>query len=233
MLFFCSRLRSVSLVTVSLLALSACSEVEHVANRGYNSVSSAASSLFESDAPVKSSPTQVEVSTPIAAPYQDVKTADAPVVASAVELGSMRDDSLPKTDSAMPERIKPVAAAASAAPAVPIIEQTAVAVPLENLGAPLMIIRFNQTNVYYDDSLAKVVKVAETNRPGVKYNVVSALPDLSALSAEQQQDISKRAMDNLRDVVTQMQQLGVSADRVKIAAQKKPVRAQEISIYVN
>lgn len=263
------RFRSWLIAGVSVLSLSACADVEHMYDRTARSMGDAMDGVFGSDDKPKSSPTKVEVTTPLAAPYVDVEARNAQPVQGAVELGSMSDNGMPPVGaSAMPEPIRPVAPQAAlaepivptapsvAAPVAPMMPQSAqpmaamnapattasaqpvmtapgvVAIPAEQMGSPLMVIRFNQYHVYYDEALAKVVRIAESSKPGAIYSVVSALPDLTSLPQDQQADISKRAIENLRDVATQMQQLGVPASRLKVATQQKQVRAQEISIYV-
>lgn len=97
----------------------------------------------------------------------------------------------------------------------------------------LLTVRFNQPHVYYDDALTSAVKQSETLKPGmVQYDVLSTVPDLSSLAPDQQAKLASRAKDNLRNVVVKLQQLGVQADRIRIAEQTMKIRSQEIQVYV-
>lgn len=246
-----ARIRAAALLSVSVVALTACSDMEYVADRTQQGASDMYDSIFSSKKKPKTSPTKVEVSTPAAAPYEDVRAKEIAVgtkdannsLAEPVELGAMRDNDplLKQPGDAASDDMKPSSAQSVASdtppspqadmPIKPMPEPVNVAT--DKMGAPLMVIRFNQHHVYYDGALSKAITTAERAKPGIFYSVVSRLPDLSALPAEQRDNINSRAQDNLHNVVTQMQQLGVPANRIKIANQKQDVRSQEIAVYVN
>lgn len=231
-----SRLLNTTALIAILAAASGCTQVENAYHSAYQSV-------MGDDKEYKDSKTKVEVKTPAAAPIQDVKEAEITQPAAApalttppmsdtkpVELGAAHDNSLdsaPATQSAA----TPVAEA----PAVKEAPKTAAttAPTANNAGSlPLLTVRFNQPHVYYDDALGKAVSEAEKAKPGVTYDVLSTVPDLSSLAPDQQTKLAGRAKDNLRNVVMKMQQLGVSADRIRIADQTLKIRSQEIQIYV-
>lgn len=204
-----------------MLALSACADME-----------STFDDLMGNEKPAP----KVAVKSPAAAPVQEVKTIDNSK-SETVELGSVRDNSLdnaPKTQGA-PEAdlTQPVLAAdAQPAPAVAPAAAPAPAPAASGPAAALLTIRFNQPHVYYDDALANAVKLAENAKPGVVYDVLSTVPDLSSLPADQQDKLSARAKDNLRNVVMKMQQQGVPAERIRIADQTLRIRSQEIQLFV-
>lgn len=243
-----SRLRAVFMLSAGVLALSACADMQRAADRTQQGASDMYDSLFSSKSSPKTTTTKVDVSVPPADVYADAKTREAMAAAAndpakPVELGSMRDTQLlpdesdndggvvvGKTATNVPAPVVPTNSAMGGT-VKPL--QPPVATTNENMGAPLMVIRFNQHHVYYDDALAKAISAAQRAKPGANYSVVSRLPDLSALTAEQQSNINSRASDNLRNVVGQMQQLGVTSDHIKIANQKQDVRSQEIAVYVN
>ena len=96
---------------------------------------------------------------------------------------------------------------------------------------PLMVIRYNQENVYFGRTLKKAVAYAEQAKAGVIYKVVSLVPSGSKkgtvkVSADQ-------AKKNLGGVTTMMQQLGVDDARIKADTQSSSaVKSQEIRIFV-
>jgi len=220
----------------SAALLSACGEVEHVYDRAYQGVDGAYDSVFSSNKAPKMSATKVDVTTPLAAPYVDVKANEVNKIvptSPAVELGAMRDEQ-PLDDIKMEKPVvaeKPAPQVLKAPPAMPV--QAPIAASSADLGSPLLVIRFNQNHVYYDDALNKIVAAAEKAKTGVTYSVVSKLPDIASLSAAQQDQIKTRSTENLKDVVMLMQQQGVPSNRVRIANKQAPVRSQEIAVYVN
>lgn len=248
--------KSLVMLLSSTVLLSACNEVGRVYDRAYQGVDGAYDSMFSSSKKPQVSPTKVEVTTPVAAPYLDVKANEVQNAASPantaqpVELGAMRDAEplSVAAQSAAPEVAQPaitrkinspLAAPKAAAPVAEKAAAPALPTPpaatasVDTLGSPVMVVRFNQGHVYYDDALIKVVNAAEKARPGASYSVVSRLPDLSTLTADQQANIATRSSENLRDVVAIIQQQGVAASRIKIANQKAPVKSQEIAVFVN
>ncbi len=95
---------------------------------------------------------------------------------------------------------------------------------------PLLVVRFNQDHVYYTRALKQAVANAERAKSGVRYHVVSYLPD--GKRRGQKQVASKKAQGNLDKITGLMQQLGVDASRIEAKSQKAPVMNQEIKIYV-
>ena len=196
---------------------------------------------------------KVAVKSPNAAPVQLVNTQDlsTPPMANnfapnqPVELGSMNDQAA--TTMGQPALVTQIAPEQPIVPMQPAPAETApvmmeqatapvaptpAIVPSASLRNALLTVRFNQPHVYYDDALASAVSQAENAKPGVVYDVLSTVPDLSVLPAEQQQKLSGRAKDNLRNVVVKMQQMGVPADRIRIAEQVLKIRSQEIQLFV-
>jgi len=159
---------------------------------------------------------KVEVKSPAAAPVQDVK---ADEIKPAEELGSISAPPIDNNDKIVPSAPQEVQKQAEPAP----VAANSVA---------LLTVRFNQPHVYYDDALTSAVQAAEAAKSGVMYDVLSTVPDLTSLPADQQTKLAGRAKDNLRNVVTKMQTLGVSSDRIRIAEQTLKIRSQEIQIYV-
>lgn len=232
-----SRFRHLLLAGACVLSLTACGEIEYAYDRTHQGVGDAYSSVFTSDKPAKTSPTKVEVIVPEAASYQDVTKREITMHPPASQLGADEAVVLGSMRAPADRSLGAPSATASSAPTPMIAAKQPVTAPtvvaMDKLGAPLMVIRFNQHHVHYEDALTRVVRTAEAARPTIVYNVVSHLPDLSPLPAAQRDDISSRAMANLRNVVMHMQQHGVPADRIRIASQQKNVSSQEIAIFVN
>lgn len=239
-----SPLLGKALLLSALTILAACTEVEQAYDSAYSTIVGE-----EETTPVK----KVTVTTPAAAPVQPVDTVNNST-AQTVELGSMSDDA---SLTAPPKQVwnaqpvvttpateQPVVAAHVAAdtqqplptaapqavsePAPPPQVSAPAAAPQE----PLLTIRFNQPHVYYDEALKGAVNMAEAAKPGVHYDVLSTVPDLTVLPQEQQQLLRERAQNNLRSVVMKMQQQGVDANRIRIADQTLRIRSQEIQVFV-
>lgn len=190
----------------------------------------------------------VAIKSPQAAPVQSVRAGDLgqPAPQQPVELGSMSDPATlaaPPAAQGMPAPIVPqppanqqamnqMAPAAAPTPGGVVDNTQMPSVVAQEPAVALLTVRFNQPHVYYDDALAKSVQAAERAKSGVIYEVLSTVPDLSTLPPDQQQKLSGRAKDNLRNVVVKMQQQGVNAERIRIAEQTLKVRSQEIQVYV-
>jgi len=95
---------------------------------------------------------------------------------------------------------------------------------------PLLVVRFNQDHVYYTRALKQAVVNAERAKSGVRYQVVSYLPD--GKRRGQKQVATKQAESNLSDITGLMQKLGVDSSRIETQSQKAAVMSQEIKIYV-
>jgi hypothetical protein len=94
---------------------------------------------------------------------------------------------------------------------------------------PLLIVRFNQPNVYFERALKQAVTSAEQAKTGVTYEVISYIPADRAADAN-----GKEAANfNLSTVTSFMQQLGVPAERMSAASQvSSNVKSQEVQIFV-
>lgn len=212
-----------------LILVSACTDIETGFDGAYESV-------FGDSTPSQ----KIGVKSSAAAPYQDVKAADVAQNDPLIELGSMSD----KAPEAIEGEEANVSAEASVpssliippVDAVPPAEAAAVVDTAPSVadagGAALLTVRFNQPHVYYDDALAKAVNEAEKAKPDVIYEVLSNMPNLSSLPPDQQDKLSKRGQNNLRNVVIKMQQMGVPPQRIRVANQTLTLRSQEIQVFV-
>ena len=234
-----SRVVRATLVLTLAVAASAC---QHM-NNAQNAVSEVFSPYSPTPTP-KATATKVETIVPTSAPVLPVTVNKS----EPVTLGQMSDDkklplsapSAPMSTpapSAAPVAIQESTPAATPSPVVasapassPAPSKALAAVKLD--GKPLMVIRFNQNHVYYESALTKVIQTSERTKPNLVYNLVSVLPNISTLPADQQAKILSRSNENMRSVATLIQQLGVPADRIHVAKQEFPVKAQEIKIFV-
>lgn len=219
-----SRFLSTTAILAVLAATSACSDMQ-----------TAWDDMVGNDTTTQ----KVEVKSPAAAPVQDVKTTEIDAN-KPVELGSISDKGAPTGGSAA-DLTAPPANVATSAPApeaaiTPVPSPAPAAAPapapVAANSVALLTIRFNQPHVYYEDALTQAVQAAEKAKPGIQYDVLSTVPDLTSLPADQQEKLAARAKDNLRNVVTRMQAVGVSADRIRIAEQTLKIRSQEIQLFV-
>ena len=88
----------------------------------------------------------------------------------------------------------------------------------------VMIIRFNQKYVYFENSLEKVVDKVSSVKPNAKYELQSVVPN---------DRNSAKYLDNLRSVVAEFGKLGVSKDSLSISTVTTDlVENQEINIFV-
>lgn len=97
--------------------------------------------------------------------------------------------------------------------------------------APLMVVRFNQSRVYYDQQLYSAISQAVTVKPDVMFDVVSNAPLTGDSSRDS--DWVTTASRNTQSVVATMQSIGVPMERMRITGQAKPgIRYDETHIYV-
>ena len=88
----------------------------------------------------------------------------------------------------------------------------------------VMIIRFNQKFVYFENSLKKVVDKVSGVKPNARYELQSVVPN---------DNNSPKYLANLRSVVAEFGKLGVSKDSLSISTVTTDlVENQEINIFV-
>ena len=111
------------------------------------------------------------------------------------------------------------------APAVPVAE----AAP--SLGHLLVLIRFNQANVDYQQQLSQAVGTAIERRPNAEFSVVAVSPssgDPSALAGQQ-----TSAKSNAEDVKRALIQMGLSPSRITVAnTQTQAAQSPEVHVYI-
>lgn len=96
---------------------------------------------------------------------------------------------------------------------------------------PLVVIRFNQARVYYDQQLYSAISQAVAAKPDVMFDVVSNAPTTGNQTIDAQWVAT--ASRNTQAVVASMQKLGVPLSRMRITGQTQPdLRFDETQIFV-
>ncbi len=88
---------------------------------------------------------------------------------------------------------------------------------------PLLIIRFNQARVPFDNALSKAIGAAERAKPDMQYEVISYIPELG-------NPVTSRA--NLQAVVGGMQMHGADISRITWRSELASGNTQEVHVYV-
>lgn len=91
----------------------------------------------------------------------------------------------------------------------------------------VMVIRFNQKYVYFENALKKVVDKVYAIKPNAGYEIQSVVPN------ESSDTNAKKYLENLRAVVAEFNRLGISKDRISIRTDATDlVKSQEVNIFV-
>jgi|GEM_PF-4646256 len=96
---------------------------------------------------------------------------------------------------------------------------------------PILVIRFNQQHVYYQEPLKQVVSEVRGVRGDAIYEVRSILP--SAMQQSEDEQAAKKAETRLLLVLAELKKLGVAQDKVSAdTTYSDDVKTQEIKIFV-
>ena len=98
-------------------------------------------------------------------------------------------------------------------------------------GEPLVIVRFNQQRVYFDQQLYSAISKAVAIKPEVTFDVVSYAPVTgNAVADKNWQSV---AGHNTRAVITAMNGMGVPMDRINVTGQiQQGLRYDETHVFV-
>lgn len=125
--------------------------------------------------------------------------------------------------------VNPLAAAQKPAPSVKPAEAGIQADDGQKLRKPAMIIRFNNPEVNFQDSLKKLVDAVSARKTGTTYYIQSVIPDASSNVGDSYRNYNK----NLRLLVSALGDLGVPIEQVKIdITSSTSVPEHEIRIFV-
>lgn len=96
---------------------------------------------------------------------------------------------------------------------------------------PLLVVRFNQDRVYYQQPLYNAVSRALEAKPSVLFNIVAVIPQTDSESANQQSQAATQARAGT--LVGEMVKMGVPQSRLRVSYQKSTfAQAPEVHIFV-
>ena len=96
---------------------------------------------------------------------------------------------------------------------------------------PLVIIRFNQTRVYYDQQLYTAIASAVEIKPDVVFDVISYAPTTG--NAQKDKEWQGIASRNTQSVIATMQDIGVPMSRINITGLgQSGLKHDETQIFV-
>jgi hypothetical protein len=102
---------------------------------------------------------------------------------------------------------------------------------VSDAGEPLVIIRFNQQRVYFDQQLYSAISKAVVIKPEVTFEVVSYAPVTGNAVADK--NWQAVAGHNTRAVITAMNGMGVPMDRIHVTGQSQQgLRYDETHVFV-
>ena len=96
---------------------------------------------------------------------------------------------------------------------------------------PLVVIRFNQPNVDYEQALFTVVSRALERRPNAAFDLVAVAPSVG--SAAQVSLATGKSRRNAEGVLRSLTNMGLPADRITLSATSSPsAQVNEVHVYV-
>jgi hypothetical protein len=101
----------------------------------------------------------------------------------------------------------------------------------QELRKPLVVVRFNQGRVYYEQPLYQAVSKAVAVKPDVMFDVISAAP----YTGDPQVDArwQQQASSNTQKVLGTMQKIGVPLSRMQVSgARESGLSFDEVRVYV-
>lgn len=95
---------------------------------------------------------------------------------------------------------------------------------------PLMVVRFNQERIYYQQPLYTAISRAVDAKPGVVFNIITVIPQTG--SERDQQKSTVAAQTNTNTVVQDMVKMGVPQNRIRVSYQTGHVEFSELHLFV-
>ena len=100
-----------------------------------------------------------------------------------------------------------------------------------HLDTPLMVVRFNQERIYYQQPLFNAISRALEAKPGVMFNIISLVPETGNKRADKK--LSKEAHQTTEAFVGDMLKMGIPQNRIRVAYQPQPyIKANEVHLFV-
>lgn len=96
---------------------------------------------------------------------------------------------------------------------------------------PLMVVRFNQDRVYYQQPLYGALSRALQAKPGVVFNIISLVPETGTKRAD------KKLMEDARKTtgvfVNDMVKMGIPQNRIRVSYEaNRSVESNEVHLFV-
>jgi hypothetical protein len=96
---------------------------------------------------------------------------------------------------------------------------------------PLMVIRFNQRIVHFQNQLYNTLSQATRVKPGITFEVVSHIPVTGYSNRDQNNE--KRAKRNMSKVINTMVEIGIPRNRIRVLTKKDPrIAKDEVQVFV-
>lgn len=96
---------------------------------------------------------------------------------------------------------------------------------------PLMVVRFNQPNLYYQQQLYNVVSRALQAKPDVMFNIVSLVPETQDAALNQR--IGTDARNSTGGFIANLVQMGVPQNRIRVSYQPGyNIESNEVHLFV-
>ena len=93
---------------------------------------------------------------------------------------------------------------------------------------PLMVLRYNQPNIYYDKQLFNAVSKAVAIKPSVTFSLVSFVPTTGG------EAMASAANSHSSTLVSKLQAMGIPAAHIKVSQQAvNDAKHHEIYLYVD
>lgn len=98
-------------------------------------------------------------------------------------------------------------------------------------GKALVVVRFNQPRVYYDQALYQAIAQAVEAKPGVMFDVISYAPETG--NETENARWQEVAGAHTRTVVSSMNQMGVPSSRINVTGQRQAgLQYDETHVFV-
>lgn len=112
-----------------------------------------------------------------------------------------------------------------------MIAASAQAQTASHVDTPLMVVRFNQERIYYQQPLFSAVSRALEAKPDVKFNVVSLVPETGKKRADKK--LAAEARLTTEAFIGDMIRMGIPQSRIHVSYQPGPyVKANEVHLFV-
>lgn len=96
---------------------------------------------------------------------------------------------------------------------------------------PLLVVRFNQDRVYYQQSLYSVISRAVQAKPSVMFNIITLIPQTGDSSFDKKSTVE--AQTNTNTLVRDMVQMGVPQNRIRVSYQNgSNLQSSELHMFV-